>query len=148
MSNYVDHGEDERRGLWACDDCGFAFAKEHTSDDDGGHECQVCAQGSGAEAAAAESGGREAEEATMNVRVSYEEQMLNELMNLPHKRGEDTLAWQMRKFHAMREVLQPLYRGLQRIRNTVRARGEPPDHEAALVAIGKIVDEVMWWENA
>lgn len=44
MSNYVDHGEDERRGLWACDDCGFAFAKEHTSDDDGGHECQVCAE--------------------------------------------------------------------------------------------------------
>ena len=56
------------------------------------------------------------------VTLSYEEQIINVLMGVSRKRGEDTLAWQVRKFNAIREVLKPLHAALAQAQADARQR--------------------------
>lgn len=45
----------------------------------------------------------------MRVALSFEEQIINVLAHLPHRRGEHFIVRQQAEFNAIRRVLQPLY---------------------------------------
>src|SRR3990167_3113193 len=55
------------------------------------------------------------------VKMSYEERILNALLDHPWKRGMDTLEWTARRANAIREILAPLHAAL---RDTTRTLGE------------------------
>jgi hypothetical protein len=57
----------------------------------------------------------------VRVTLSYEEQLINALSRVTHKRGEDVITRDKRTFDAMRAVLTPLYRELDTLRAQLAA---------------------------
>lgn len=59
------------------------------------------------------------------VTLSYEEKIVNALSRVTHKRTDDRLTRDKRDFDAIREVLQPLYRERDKLRQAVEAITNP-----------------------
>lgn len=54
---------------------------------------------------------------SINVKLSYEEQIINALSHVKHKRSDDLLTRLKKEFDAIRKVLKPLYDELELLRN-------------------------------
>lgn len=59
------------------------------------------------------------------VTLSYEEKIINALARVTHKRADDRLTRDKKDFDAIREVLRPLYRERDRMREAI---GEVTEH--------------------
>ena len=74
------------------------------------------------------------------IRLSYEEQILNALNRLVHKRSMGHMEWTQLQFQTIREILQPIYKQVKSLED------EQKYHQARCIAIqyAGLLKERLW----